>query len=334
MKKRTDLQVLVAGCGSIGRRHLRNLKALGARKLWAFDPSDKAFQKARSEVRNLERLLNLNDAKRAGIECALICTPTAFHLKPAETLARQRIHLFIEKPVAHDSAKGKALVKLARANRLITLTGCNYRFHPGIAAAKKAMAKGFIGRWISARLEYGMYLPDWHPWEDYRFGYSARKGLGGGVLLDRIHEIDLAGWLLGNPRRVVGFARRASSLQIETEDNVEIIFEYPGNALASIHLDYIKRNRTGRIEITGEKGTLLFEFENNRLSLHGPHGTKRLWQRANYDWNKMYRDEITYFLNQVAAKRKTFYDAADGLATVRLTEQVRLSDKLRKVVSA
>ena len=67
------------------------------------------------------------------------------------------------------------------------LVGFQFRFHPGLQQVKRLLEEGAIGRPFSVRAHWGEYLPGWHPWEDYRQGYSARPDLGGGVVLTLCH---------------------------------------------------------------------------------------------------------------------------------------------------
>ena len=59
------------------------------------------------------------------------------------------------------------------------MIGCNLRFFPPISKIKKLIEQNKIGKIISVQIENGSYLPDWHPYEDYRKGYAAKKKLGG-----------------------------------------------------------------------------------------------------------------------------------------------------------
>ena len=120
------------------------------------------------------------------------------------------------------------------------MVGYNLRFHPGLERLRELVKQHAIGKVVSARAEVGEYLPDWHPWEDYRRGYSARRDLGGGPVLTFSHELDALCWLLGAPSRVMGMATHASSLEIDTEDVAELVLQFADGPLASVHVDFAK----------------------------------------------------------------------------------------------
>ena len=110
-------------------------------------------------------------------------------------------HLLIEKPVSHSLDGVDELAREPwRARRSACLVGFQFRFHPGLRQVRAWLAEGAIGPVVSAHLEWGEYLPDWHPGEDYRRGYSARRDLGGGVILTLCHPFDTLRWLLGEVR--------------------------------------------------------------------------------------------------------------------------------------
>ena len=93
---------------------------------------------------------------------------------------------------------------------------------------------------------------------DYRATYSAQRALGGGVLLDAIHEIDYVLWLLGPARRAAGMTAQASALELDVEDVAHVLVEHESGALSSIaprlprpgvqpRLPHRRRGRDGRL---------------------------------------------------------------------------------------
>ena len=223
--------ILVIGCGSIGKRHIRNLKALNVRDIIAHDLRMERCREVEQEY-GVKAYDDLEEALAQKPDVALICTPTSLHIPPALSAARNGCHLFIEKPLSHSLDGVDELLEIVARKNLITLVGCNMRFHPSIALVKELLGKESIGKVLCARVQTGQYLPDWHPWEDYRQGYSANKSLGGGIILDGVHEIDYITWLLSEVSQVVCFSDKLSSLEIDTEDTAEILLRLKSGAIA------------------------------------------------------------------------------------------------------
>jgi predicted dehydrogenase len=286
---------LVVGLGSIGRRHARNWAALGLGPLavcrQARTPQPEPLGVAAREFFDLE------DALNAQPDVVLVTNPTSLHLKVACRAVRAGAHVLIEKPLA-DSLEGIAeLLDLARRGRRQLMVGYNLRFHPGLLRLRELVHQQAIGRVVSVRAEVGEYLPDWHPWEDYRQGYSGRRELGGGAVLTFSHELDAVCWLLGAPTRVVALVAHASALEIDTEDVAEIVLQFASGGLANVHVDYVRREPKRCIEIVGEEGVLRWEYEANRLLRYVP--AVRQWRQElgdpDFSRNDMYLAELSHF---------------------------------------
>lgn len=294
----TRPRLAVLGCGSIGKRHIKNLLALGEREILAFDPRED--RRAEAEAFGVATTATLDSIWEARPEAVLITSPSKLHVSMALEAAERDIHMFVEKPVGdvHDADLDR-LVALVREKNLVTLVGCNLRFHPGLAQAKQIIDSGRLGRVVTCRAEFGQYLPDWHPWEDYRRGYSARKDLGGGVILDAIHELDYVRWLMGEVVMVGALAGHLSKIEIDTEDTASVLLRFSSGAFGEVHLDYVQRTYTRSCQIVGDEGTLAWEF--------GRGGEVRVFEATTKTWevvpgptgwepNAMYIDEMRHFL--------------------------------------
>ena len=101
----------------------------------------------------------------------------------------------------------------------------------------------------------------WHPEENYLDMYSSKRKLGGGVLLDIIHEIDLVNWFFGKCNKIIGRAYNSGTLKIETEEIADIIFLYK-NKNVCVHLDYLQNPFSRGIKIIGKEGILSWSYEN------------------------------------------------------------------------
>ena len=134
--------------------------------------------------------------------------------------------------------------------------GFQFRFHPGLATLKELLDNDAIGTPYSFRAEWGEYLPGWHPWEDYRQSYSARKDLGGGVLLTLSHPLDYIRWLFSDPEWIWGMNGKISELELDTDDIAEIGLRMANGLVGTIHLDYYSRPTRNGLEVISSKGKL------------------------------------------------------------------------------
>ena len=91
---------------------------------------------------------------------------------------------------------------------------------------KNIVLQGDLGRIISARVENGSFLPDWHPYENYQTNYAARTDLGGGAVLTCIHEIDYANYLFNKPLNIICKGGKKSKLRIDVEDFAKLKINY------------------------------------------------------------------------------------------------------------
>jgi predicted dehydrogenase len=293
------VRIAVAGCGSIGSRHLRNLAALGCDDLVAVDP----------DRERLDRLAAETGARAAadftGADAVLVTAPPALHLELAEQALAAGAHLFVEKPLAHSLDGVEDFVRRFEASGLVGLVGMNWKFHPAFVSLKERLAE--IGPVFSARLEFGQYLPDWHPWEDYRGGYSARRDLGGGILLDA-HEFEYARWLLGPVDAAFGLVDRTGLLETETEDAVSALLRFASGAQGEVHVDYLQRRYRRTIAIHGAEGSLTWDAD-------GDAG----------DVNEMYMAEMRHFLACLAGEEEPRTTLRDAYEALLIGEAVRRS---------
>ncbi len=184
-----NIKIIVIGFGSIGQRHYNNLLKLGYKNVYVYDVDKKRIQK---EIKSIEQLSlkTLNQFK-----IAFICNPTSLHVETALKCAESGCHLFIEKPLSNSQKNIEKLIKLCRRKKLITMIACNLRFEPCLKKIKNLMDSNYLGKIYAIYLEYGRYLPYQRQGRDYRKIYASQKKMGGGIILDDIHDFDLLFWL-------------------------------------------------------------------------------------------------------------------------------------------
>jgi predicted dehydrogenase len=298
------MKILILGFGSIGKRHYRNLLELGYKSIQVYDPNDLAF----AEFENVERLKKISTTSIKEYDIAFICSPNSLHIKQAIICAKAGCDLFIEKPLSLNKKGIKKLIKICFEKKLITLVGCNMRFHPCLMYIKKVLDKKVLGRIYSIRHEFGSYLPSWRPGQDYSKNFAAKKETGGGVILDDIHEYDLLFWLndFSKIRKASFVYNKVSDLKIETEDMCLAAYEFNNRVLGLVASDYLQQRYARNCKIISERGTLTWDFLENIVWLKDSKKEKKLFLAKKFTINRMYIDELKYFMDCQKKRKATF----------------------------
>jgi len=314
------ISALVVGGGSIGKRHLRNLLAT-RRSAAVVEPREDRRAEIAAKHPGVRIHASLDEALGQGpYLTGFICLPTAYHLEPAMTLARRGLHVFMEKPVSHSLDGIPALLEVIKRKKLVGMTGFCLRFFKPLQKAKELIDAGRVGRIVTARSFTGVYLPDWHPYEDYRSFYMAKKAQGGGVLLDECHAFDWMQWLCGPIAGVFSVVGTFSDLEVETDDVCEVIARFGPRTVGSIHLDMVDRSARSEVEIIGTTGTVLVDLEGHTVKAYD-HASRK-WETFSHEpsYDRMYVDEIDHFFACVEGGGKPVVDLRDGYRVQRIID--------------
>jgi predicted dehydrogenase len=336
------MKFLIAGFGSIGRRHFRNLLALGERDIVFL--RSKRSTLPDDEIANFPVETNLKAALDHQPDAVIIANPTALHLDVAIPAAEQGCYLFIEKPISHSLERVDALgVALERGGGK-AFTAFQFRFHPGLKTIKKLITEresvvtrpqtSVIGRPISFRVHWGEYLPGWHPWEDYRKGYSARADLGGGVVLTLCHPLDYARWLFGEIGSLWAFTSANSGLELDVEDTAEIGLYFENGIIGSVHLDYVQRPPVHRLEIIGSEGTIRWNNDNGAVSVYTGDGSIETYPvPQKFERNDLFIEEMKHFINVVRGEMELHCTLDDGIWALKLALAAHESANAGKLIT-
>jgi len=314
---------LVVGCGSIGRRHLRNLRVLGQTDLLVYR-SRKVSVEAIEREFGVRSFFSLTDALAERPDVVVIANPTSMHMPAALEAAAAGCHLFIEKPVAHSFEGTDRLLVLVEERSLMATVGYNLRFHPAVRKLKEMVEGDEIGIVLSVRAWAGEYLPDWHPNEDYRRSYAARSELGGGVILTLSHELDYLYWLFGEVAEVTATASQPSELEMSTESLAEIILRFESGVTAGVHLDCLDRVPSRGCELIGSRGTIGCDLERAEIRVYKDGGTEpSVVPLPLEDTNQMYLDEMSHFIECVESGGEPLVSLQDGIAVLGIAMAAR-----------
>ncbi|KJR42236.1 oxidoreductase domain-containing protein, partial [Candidatus Magnetoovum chiemensis] len=250
MNKKNDIKFCLVGRGSIGSRHVKNLKSLSYNNIIAYSETIDTTKDEQYENKyGIKTLNNLDDVRKENPDAFIIANPTAMHIKYIQLAIEMGSHVFVEKPLSNTLDGVDGLIETIRNKNLVFFIANNFRFHPAFIKIKELIENCSLGDIYFATIMAGQYLPDWHPMEDYRQSYSARKNLGGGAVLTLEHEIDYAYWFFGKFKSIKSYVKKISSLDIDVEDLASIIIETQKHQLIEIHLDYLQRPPKRSIQI-------------------------------------------------------------------------------------
>jgi len=329
------LKVLFAGLGSIGQRHVRNLRAL-----LGDDVEILAYRsRSQSPVLNpdmtvrpgadlettygIRSFTNLDDALTERPDAVFVTNPNTLHVPIALAAARAGCHLFIEKPLSHSLDGVDELIELVERKGLVAFVAYQFRFHPGLHLVKSLIDEGRLGQLAAAHVVNGEYLPDWHPYEDYRDTHPARRELGGGCLRIQTHEFDYALWLFGMPKRVFAVGGHLSRLKVDVEDSVSVLMEcqHEGRPLpVHIHLDYLQRPPQRTCEVVGDAGKVHYDYYANQVEFHETvTWTVQIHGFEGFDRNQMFVDELQHFLACLRGEEQPIVDLYGGVRSLKIS---------------
>ena len=322
-------RILIVGLGSIGKRHLRL-----ARKLLPNADIRILRHKIATEVPNFANgcFFSIEEALAFMPNLAVIASPAVFHMSTAKILAEAGVHLLIEKPLSTSLDGISLLVDSCQNRGTVISTGYNLRFSPSLQRYRDLINCGIVGRILSVRCEAGQYLPSWRPDADYRTCVSARRDLGGGVLLELSHEIDYLRWIFGEIDWVKATLLRQSALEIDVEDTAHITLGFHASSgerqlIATLNLDFIRHDRTRSCMAIGEGGSLRWNGLNGEVDLYEANSTEWIsLYRCSEDRDLTYKLELESFLTAVEKNISPMVTGYDGLKVLEIIDLAQQSN--------
>lgn len=323
-------RVLLVGLGSIGKRHLGNLKRLVPNVKVAVLRSREGAQ----SIDGCEVVSSLGTALDFQPQAAFICGPSSFHIDIATELARAGVHLFIEKPLSNKLGGLDEFVEMVQHVNIKVMVGYNLRFSPSLLTLRELIKRAKYGSALYVAVVVGQYLPDWRPGVDYRAAVSSQSELGGGALLELSHELDYLIWLFGEPVNVSGQLLKVSDLEIDVEDLVlaNVCFDNDGrNIWVSLQLDFLQRKPYRSCKVICEQATLVWDALEDRVEVHQNKEMIIAFQ-GDKNMNYTYEQEVLRFIGCIEANVPVPITVVDGVRVMKLVEALIVSSEIGKVV--
>ena len=322
---------LIIGCGSIGRRHIANLRALGVNEIYALRTLKGATKTLQDDLK-INTLSSWDEVKDNQFDIAIISNPSSLHLATMQQVIDKVKGVFIEKPISHTLEGIDDMVQIIASKKPVTFVGYNLQFHPIVKKIKEVILSGELGAPIALQAFVGQWLPNWHPDEDWKSFYVAKAKLGGGALLSLIHEVEMAISWLGEAIDVKAYFPESEKLNIDVDVAANLMLSHHSGAVSQLHFDVLQ-DPTGRGGVVlFEEGRLQYDFIQNEIILISKDHPKgiSLYKDESYDTNKCYEEMMQQFLNVVAQRRyRHEHDFVNGVSSLTVAVEA-LSQRFSK----
>ena len=334
------MNFLIVGLGSMGKRRIRCLKALGYNDIFGFDCRED--RRVESEKKYAIKTysdfsLALNKVKPSAL---IISVPPDIHLKYIKIAIKSKIHFFVEASVVDIDMN--IIKQNLKQIDIVAAPSATLLFHPAIQEIWKTIKAGKLGKISNILLHSGQYLPDWHIYEKVSDFYVSNPITGGAREIVP-YELTWVTKLFGFPQRVCGNFKKTISIKgaESIDDTYNFLLDYR-NFLATITVDVVSRHATRRLLINGEKKQLVWDWDVDCIKIYNPESLK--WNDIPYKMNSakkgynpnigenMYIDEIKYFIESINSKHSFINTIENDHKVLKLLYAIEKSDKTSKFV--
>ncbi len=258
------MKILVVGCGSIGKRHLRVLTERRQVQIAACEVRREVFPEIQAIGEEIAIFDNLKEALAWQPQIAIVAVPNQFHHTVGLECLRAGVHLLCEKPLADTVEHAERLVAAARQARLVLAVGFSERYRPSIQYLENLAGSGQMGNLLGGRAMVGTYNTLLCATTDYR-----REQIGS-LLLDYTHEFDFLRAIFGEVKDVYCVGHnlgRRKLLQVNPTLAVTVL-RYESGAIVSVHMDYLQHPQRRSLEVIGEELTAELDLQTDTMKIY------------------------------------------------------------------
>lgn len=325
------MKFLIVGLGSMGKRRVRNLQFHGEKNIIGFDFSAERRKEA-EEKYNIRIIDDLKKLSSGDFDAVLISTPPNQHGDYIRFALKNKKHFFVEVTTSDD---GYEDVLKDENKDIVKAPSCTFRYYLPIKIIKKILREGKIGKILAFQYHMGQYLPDWHPWEDYRQVYFSKKETG--VCREMLpFELIWLNWLMDSEvADISGIIAKVSDLDMDADDIILSNLKYENGILGNVLINAISRKPVRTLRVLGSGGVLDWERFDHEIKLYdaqskntetiaAPKGNP---ETGYVNEEEMYNDEIKAFLDAIRGEAPYPYSFQEDLNNLKIL--YRLAGKPR-----
>jgi predicted dehydrogenase len=335
----------VIGLGVIGKHHISNIIKEDLTELAAVCDMSTEIASSTGEKHNCKWFTDPAKLLDAGIcEAVLIATPHYYHTTIGIAALKKGCHVLVEKPISVHKADCQKLIAAHKNKKQVFAAVFNQRTRGTYRKLKSLITSGELGEVIRV----SWVVTNWFRTDSYYSSGSWRatwEGEGGGVLLNQCpHQLDLMQWILGMPKKVRGFCSMGRMHNIEVEDEVTAVLEWPNGATGVFICSTGEAPGTNRLEIAAEHGRVIVEggkihYLRNELAvsdairtLDGPPATWDVTVPSFSDKMPEHAEILRNFAEAILNGTPLVAPAEEGIHSVELANAMLYSSLTEKTV--
>ncbi|WP_072524752.1 Gfo/Idh/MocA family protein [Clostridium sp. Marseille-P3244] len=320
------MKIVVIGLGSMGKRRIRLIEEIYPEyEIFGIDGREDRRQET-SKLFNI-KCFNSTEEIEEKIDCVFICTSPLSHASIIADCLNKGWHVFTELNLVPD--KYKENMALAKEKRCTLFLSSSFFYREEIKYIRSKIEAE--KKWIYI-YHIGQYLPDWHPWENYKDFFIGDKRTNG---CREIMAIELP-WLtrtFGDIESVNVLADKVTELNIGFEDNYMIQFQHKNGNKGTLIVDVVSPVAVRKLEVYAERSYLCWngtpdsiqEFNLETGKLEKVVLTEEAEHKEGYSAfivENMYKNEIREFFDVVLNGRKPQYGFEQDMEILELIDSV------------
>lgn len=323
---------LVIGLGSMGKRRIRCLKALGvsSNDILGMDIRDDRCKEANNKY-NINIIKSVDEINFEEIKAVIVSLPPNLHYEGVKIALEHEKPVFVEASVVLEDV---IKIRDNNINNVFIAPSCTFIFHPAIKEINTMVKSKVYGKICNFSYHSGQYLPDWHPWENIKDFYVSNR-LTGGAREIVPYELTWIVNIMGYPNNVKGYFKKTTNMKCDIEDSYVCSLDYE-DGVGSLLVDVVARNAIRNLVINFEYAQLQWRSDRDQLevytSANGEWKHIDLGEMIHEDgYNKtinerMYIEEIDSFLNGIEDSNYYPNTIEKDIQVLKLLEQIEDSD--------
>jgi len=322
------MKFVIIGLGSMGKRRIRNLKALDYESILGFDPRKDRCEEAYNKY-GIDTFQKINDVIEQKPDVMIISTPPDLHMKYAKIALENNIHFFTEASVVQDEML--EIIEGLKDSKIVGVPSCTLRFHPVVQKINEILKMPDMGKPLSFIHHFGQYLPDWHPWENYKEFYVSKKETGA---CREIVPFQLV-WLIstfGKIKSVSGRKSKLSNLELEIDDIYNILLEFKNGVEGILIVDVISRTPFLQAKIMTENGVIIADWLEEKVKKYSHENGWEIFDINAGNIEKQYIhgegpyiEEMRNFIQVIANKKSSHYSYEEDFKILKILESIEKS---------